>query len=85
MPKVPHSAFVEERDAMVISRRQVVEVFMQKRESVKANDRLKGLGELPILLLDVAPNIAELERLDVAKSTRKSSVVTSMSKGLKAD
>lgn len=85
MPQMPACTFIEERDAIVESRRQVVEVFIRERQGVKPNDKLVGMGELPILELGILPNIAELEKREVGGSRCKSSVVHVMNKGLKVE
>lgn len=77
---MPVCKFVEERDTIVESRRQVVEVFLRERESVKANERLVGLSDCPILEIEKTPNIVELEKGEVGVRRRKSSAVQLVSK-----
>ena len=58
----PNMTFIEEKDAIVHSRKQIVEIFIKQQEKVKVSENLKKLKDLPILIESEIAQIAELDK-----------------------
>lgn len=77
--------FVEERDTVVENRKQVIEMFIEKRAEIKRNERLTKLGHLPVLVESEIATIEELEKSLRPRFEGKHSAGYVASKALKVE
>ena len=62
MLQTPKPTFIEEKNTILESRKQIIEVFIEKYEEIKVNENLLKIKDLPILVDSKEPIIAELEK-----------------------
>ena len=85
LPQPMAGAFVEDRDAIVESRKQIVEVFIEKRASIVLNANLEKFKDMPILVDTDVPQIAELENSSRPRFVSRSSAGYVVTRTVKAE
>lgn len=66
--------FIEEQTEMVESRKQIVEIFIERREFIKPHGNIAKLKNNPILVEGEKAEIAELEKPSKTKFEGRKSV-----------
>lgn len=62
MLQTPNQIFIEERNSIVESRKQIIEVFINKRDSIEPHSNLQKFKGMPIVIEGTKAEIAELEK-----------------------
>lgn len=81
----PIPTFIEEKNAIVDSRKQIIEVFIKKKDFLTPNENLLKLKDLPILVENRKPTIAELEKPAKGRFEGRKSVNYGAQKSVKVE
>lgn len=84
LPQPQPHAFVEERNQIIESRKQIVEVFIETKDSIKMNERLLRLKDTPIVADTEVAQLTELSKPSTLRSNSKRMTGNAVSRSLKA-